>query len=68
VLVRPPCCRPHCLVTAEQVAEFFDRGVQIALAVKAKTGKRLADFKAYLETDVLAKVRLPCCAPAVLLS
>ena len=34
----------------EQVAEFFDRSVQIALDVKNKTGSKIKDFKAALES------------------
>jgi len=33
----------------EQVAEFFHRGVQIALQLQKKTGSKMADFKAGLE-------------------
>ena len=32
----------------EQVAEFFHRGVDIAIAVKAEVGPKLKDFKAAL--------------------
>lgn len=32
----------------ETVAGFFDRGVDISLKIKEKTGKKLADFKRHL--------------------
>ncbi len=34
-----------------KVAEFVDRAVQIAVAVKAKTGNKLKDFRAYLDAN-----------------
>lgn len=39
----------------EQVAEFFDRGVNLTIDIKGKTGTKLADFKAALSVDAYAK-------------
>lgn len=36
----------------DKVAEFVDRAVQIAVAVKAKSGGKLKDFKAALDSQV----------------
>lgn len=38
----------------ERVAEFFDRGVSIALQVKESTGKKLKDFRAALQPGASA--------------
>lgn len=34
----------------ERVADFFDRGIQIAVRLKAECGKKVADFKAAMDT------------------
>ncbi|KFM72735.1 Serine hydroxymethyltransferase, mitochondrial, partial [Stegodyphus mimosarum] len=43
----------------EQVVEFIDQAVKIALEVKKKSGKTVKEFKAYLETDddIKAKIK-----------
>ena len=41
----PLTCAPPSLL---QVAEFFARGVQLAIDIKGTTGKKLADFKKHL--------------------
>src|SRR5690606_27439026 len=45
----------------EQVAEFFHRGVQVAAQVQAKSGTKMADFRAALDkaegVPELAKLR-----------
>lgn len=35
----------------EQVAEFVDRAVQITSEIKAKTGPKLKDFRAYVNSE-----------------
>lgn len=35
----------------QKVAEFFDRSVAIAAAIKSKTGNKIKDFKAAVETE-----------------
>lgn len=40
------------------MAEFFDRGVGIALRLKDQTGKKLKDFKAHLEAGPSADAEL----------
>lgn len=39
----------------DQIANFFDRAVSLAVTIKGKTGTKLADFKAELSTDPYTK-------------
>ena len=39
----------------DQIAEFFDRAVGLAVKIKAKTGTKLSDFKAELSADAYTK-------------
>ena len=48
-----------------QVATFFDRGVELTLKIKAKTGKKLADFKAHLADGAAAEPELVALADDV---
>jgi len=48
-----------------KIAEFFDRGVGIALKVKEKTGKKLADFKKHLANGADAEPELVALANEV---
>lgn len=49
----------------EKVAEFFDRGVALTVDIKAKTGKKLADFKAHLAGGASAEPALEALAQDV---
>jgi glycine hydroxymethyltransferase len=40
----------------EKVAEFVDRAVQIAVAVKAKSGGKLKDFRAFVDTQEIPEL------------
>lgn len=40
----------------DKVAEFVDRGVKIAAALKPKAGSKIKEFKAYLEAEKPAEI------------
>lgn len=42
--------RGFCEADFEQVAEYVDRSVKIAVSIKAKTGGKLKDFRAYVDS------------------